>query len=98
MRELIESLDFVSGAIVVSVLSAGVVWIPCYVLPVRFYPLSIVAVPFVFAYCLYWLPVWLGADDVAQYDAWSAAIVFWFLAGFFPSAFITLIFRKRRAG
>lgn len=98
MRELVESLDVVSGAIVVSVLSASVVWILCHVLPVRFYPLWILAVPFVFAYCLYWLPVWLGADDVAQYSAWSFLIVFWFLAGFFPSAFIALIFRKRRAG
>ena len=98
MRDIVDSLDVVSGAVIVCVLSVALVWILCRKLPVRSYPLWIVAIPLVFAYCLYWLPVWLGAGDVAEYGAWSWIIVFWFLAGFFPSACIALIFRKRRAG
>jgi hypothetical protein len=41
-----------------------------------------VIVPFSLAYCLYWLPVWLGAEP-SEFSAWAILFVgAWFLAGF----------------
>jgi hypothetical protein len=56
-----------------------------------------VIVPFVLAYCLYWSPVWLGADPLG-YDVWKFLFIgAWFFAGFFPSAVLVLILQKRHA-
>ena len=95
MRTLVESLSLGSGAIVVAILSAGVVWLLCCVGPTILRTLWIVIVPFAFAYCLYWSPVWLGADP-SEYHAWALIVILpWFLAGVIPSAAIVLILEKR---
>jgi hypothetical protein len=59
-------------------------------------------VPFVLSYCIYWMPVWLGADgDRAQYSAWELLCVGApFLAGLVASSLVTLIitrYAKRHA-
>lgn len=97
MKTFVESLSLGSGAILVAILSAGVVWLLCIVCPVTLRKLWVVIVPFAFAYCLYWSPVWLGADS-SEYSAWAVlGVVSWFLAGAIPSAAIVLILRKRRS-
>ena len=97
MKTFVESLSLGSGAIVVAILSAGIVWLSCSVFPATLRKLWVVIVPFTFAYCLYWSPVWLGADS-SEYHAWAFVVVFpWFLAGAIPSAAIVLILEKRRS-
>lgn len=95
MKEFVESLSLSSGAILIAALSVAVVWLLCYVLPVALRWVLAVIVPFIFAYSLYWLPVWLGADP-SEYSAWAVLCVgTWFLAGCIPSAALVLILRKR---
>jgi hypothetical protein len=96
MREAIESLSLFSGAILSVGLSVSVVWLLCSKFPLKLYPLWIVVVPFAVSFCLYWTPVWLGADS-SEYSAWAfLGIGEYFLVGFFPAAFLALILRKRR--
>jgi hypothetical protein len=96
MRHLVESFSLGSGAILIAILSAGFVWLLCLVSRVPLHALWVVIVPFFFAYSLYWLPVWLGADP-SEYGAWAfLGVGVWFLAGFFPSALIARKFGKRR--
>ena len=97
VRLFLESFSLGSGALLVAVLSTVIIWLLRSRLPKTLHSLSAVVVPFVLAYCLYWSPVWLGSDDVSQYDAWAGIIVIWFLAGLFPSASLVLIIQKRRA-
>jgi hypothetical protein len=97
MITFLKSLSLGSGALLIAVLSLGIVWLLCSVLPVALRPLWVVLVPFIFAYSLYWLPVWLGADP-SEYSAWAVLCVgAWFLSGFFPSAAVVLVLQKRRA-
>ncbi len=97
MKAFIESLSLTSGAVVIAILSVIVVWILCSLLPVAspWRWIWAVVVPFGLAYCLYWSPVWLGAD-ASEYSAWAFAfLVPWFLAGAIPSAIIIVILQKR---
>lgn len=95
MKDLIESLSIWSGAILVAGLSAGMVWLLCLLTPQSLHKAWAVIVPLVVAYCLYWSPVWLGADP-SEYHAWALLfIVPWFLAGAIPSAAIIRVLRKR---
>jgi hypothetical protein len=97
MKTFVESLSLGSGAILVAILSTGIVWLLCSVFPATLRKLWVAIVPFTFAYCLYWSPVWLGADS-SEYHAWAFVFVFpWFLAGAIPSAAIVLILEKRRS-
>jgi hypothetical protein len=97
MKTFVESLSVSSGAILIAVLSVGVVWLLCSVLPVALRSLWVVIVPFIFAYSLYWLPVWLGADP-SEYSPWAILVVgTWFVSGATSSAVLVLILRKRRA-
>lgn len=96
MKALIESLSLGSGALLIAVLSAGVVWLLNSLLPKALRWLSVVVVPFTVAYCLYWSPVWLGSDP-SEYSAWAVLVVgTWFLAGAIASALTVLILQKRR--
>jgi hypothetical protein len=98
MKETLESLSLGSGAVLVAVLSAGVVWLLCAISPVSLRWIWAVIVPFIFAYCLYWSPGWLGSDDVSQYGAWAGiGVGTWFLSGVIPSALLVLVLRKRQA-
>jgi hypothetical protein len=96
MRDVIESLSIGSGAILVAGSSAGIVWLLCLVSPKALWKIWAILVPFILAYCLYWSPVWLGADP-SEYHAWALLFVVpWFAAGAIPSAAIVRILRKRR--
>jgi uncharacterized membrane protein len=98
MRELLDSLSLGSGAALVAVFSAALVWPLCYVRPVTLRWLATLVVPFALAYILYWAPVWLGSNDVAQYSAWQFLVVgAWFLAGAASSVVVLVIFGPGRA-
>jgi hypothetical protein len=95
MRQFLESLSLTSGAIVVAVASTALVWVLTFLLPKLPRWIWAVVVPFGLAYCLYWSPVWLGADS-SEYSAWAfLGVGGWFFAGFFPSAFLVRILEKR---
>ena len=97
MKALIDSLSFTSCAILIAFLSVGLVWPLCYLRSAVFRRLGVVILPFVFAYSLYWLPVWLGVNP-SEYSAWAGLVVgTWFLSGSIPSAALVLILRKRWA-
>ena len=96
MKTVVESFSLGSGAILIALLSLGVVWLLCSVLPWGLRSPWVVSVPFIFAYSLYWSPVWLGADP-SEYGMWAVGVVAaWFFAGFFPSAVLVLVLQKRR--
>jgi predicted membrane protein len=96
MRSFVESLSLFSGAILVAIASAGVVSLLSFVSPAGLRrPLAIV-VPLIFTYCLYWTPVWLGADPV-EYHAWMFLfLLVWGLAGAIPSMAVVHYLAKRR--
>ena len=55
------------------------------------------AAPLVFSYSLYWLPVWMGADDVSQFGAWSGLFILpWYLAGAATSGYMVFLLRSLR--
>lgn len=95
MKTFVDSLSLGSEAILIALLSVGVVWLLCSVLPASLRSLWAVIVPFSLAYCLYWLPVGLGVGR-SEYGAWAIlGVGAWFLAGFLPSAVVVLILQKR---
>lgn len=95
MKGWLESLSLGSGALLVAVLSVGVVWLLAILLPKTLRWLWLVVVPLTFSSCLYWLPVWFGADP-SEYSVWAVLSVgSWFLAGAVPSTLLLLILRKR---
>lgn len=96
-----------SGALLVAVLSTGIVWLFGAVFPKALRYLWIVVVPFTISFCLYWSPVWLktGGSEYdrallrSEYHTWQGVFLIpWFLAGAIPSAAIVGILRKRRVG
>ena len=105
MKAWVESLSLISGAVVIAILSAGIVWLLCSVCPASLDKIWVVIVPFTLAYCLYWSPVWLetGGSEFdralmrSEYHTWAFLFYFaWFLAGAIPSAAIVGVLRKRR--
>ena len=75
----------------------GVVWLLFSVLRVAKPILWVVIVPFIFAYSLYWMPVWLGANP-DLYGAWAILFVgIWSFSGFFPSTLLLRFFLRRYA-
>jgi amino acid permease len=95
MKTFVESLSLGSGAVLIALLSVGLVWLLCFVLPAALRGISFVVVPFILACSLYWLPVWLG-NDASEYDPFAGLFILtWFLAGAIPSAVVFLILKKR---
>jgi hypothetical protein len=94
MKALVESLSLGSGAVLVAIFSAGIVWLLCSVCPKSLHKVWVVIVPFALAYCLYWSPVWLTDGSKfdralirSEYDTWAfLGIGVWFLAGAISSA------------
>jgi hypothetical protein len=95
LKELVDSLSIWSGALVVALVSGMAVGLLAWMFP-RWRKLWVVIVPFTVAVCLYWSPVWLGADP-SEYHAWALVFILpWFLTGAIPSAAIVRLLQKRR--
>jgi uncharacterized membrane protein len=101
----IESLSLTSGAFLIAIVSAGIVWLLYVVGPKDLREVWVVVVPFGLAYCLYWAPVWFAQGSEyeralikSEYRNWQFLfIIAWFLAGAIPSAAIVSLLRNRRA-
>ena len=56
--------------------------------------LTAALVPLALSYCVYWMPVWLGADR-SEYSAWALlGVGVPFLAGLLPSAVVTFVVKR----
>ena len=96
MRNSFDSLSLGSGALAIAFVSAIVV-LPLAAVRPKLRALWVWSVPLVAAFCLYWSPVWLGAD-ASEYSAWAFIVVVpWFLAGVLSSALVVWILLKLRA-
>ena len=88
MRHIIESLSPGSGAGIVALLSAFLTWLLFRLVRGREVWLLPLAVP---------LPVWMGAEDGAQFEAWAGLFITpWYLAGAGASEFAVLLLRSLR--
>ena len=97
MKTFIQSLSLTSGAILLALVSPGVVWLLCSVFPVSLRRLWVVIVPLVLAYCLYWCPVWFLGEPSWDLHNWQFVfLVPWFIFGAVPSALVVWILEKRR--
>jgi hypothetical protein len=107
MKAFLESLSFGSGAVLIAVLSAGVVWLLCFACPSSLRKVWVGIVPFALTNCLYWSVAWLEADGdeyhralvMSDYHNWALLFIgAWFLAGAIPSAAVVGIFFAPKAG
>lgn len=104
MKVLVESLSWSSGAVLIAVLSTGIVRLLCSVCPASLDKAWVVIVPLGLANCLYWSAPWFEANGSeyeralvwSEYYNWAFAFVVpWFLAGAIPSAAIVAIVQRR---
>jgi hypothetical protein len=103
LKSFVESLSFGSGAVLIAILSSGIVWLLCIVGPNDLRKVWVVVIPFALAYCTYWSEAWFS--EGSQYERalirselhdWQFLfITVWFLAGAIPSAAIVGLLRKR---
>jgi hypothetical protein len=98
LRDAMESVSLVSGAILVAVASSAVTfaWLR---MPSRNARLLLgVASPLIIAWSLYWSPVWLGAES-SEYSAWVlVCVVPWYVAGLVASALTAYVLRRCNRG
>src|ERR1043165_8788222 len=97
MKSFIESLSLGSGAVLVAAFCALLAW-PLSYLRLAFvrWPAAL-ALPILVSYCLYWLPVWLGASP-SEYFSWAFLFIgAWFLAGVITSAVVIVVVGRYHA-
>lgn len=94
MRQLIESLSWTSGFFVVAVLSAFFALFTGRLKPTTVRWVAGALAPMAISYCLYWSPVWLGADS-SEYSSWSGVFVIpWSLVGILASVTVMIGVRQ----
>ena len=94
MRQMIESLSWNSGFFVVAAASALLALFTGRLQPAALRWASCVFAPIAISYCLYWSPVWLGAES-SEYSSWSGAFVIpWSLLGIVVSAVVIIGVRQ----
>jgi hypothetical protein len=58
--------------------------------------LAAISIPLALSYCVYWMPVWLGADG-SEYLAWALlGVGVPAIAGFISSTVVTLLVARHR--
>ena len=102
VQAFFQSLSLTSASLLVAVLSAVAALLIGRVGSVVARWFAAVLFPLVLSYCVYWIPVWLGADgDRAQYSVWQLlGVGAPFLAGLVASCLVTLVvtrYAKRHA-
>ena len=97
MLELIKSLSWNSGALIVAFTSAiSTLFIAR--LESRFLRwLLVFGINYLVAHSLYWLPVWLGTgSSESEYSTWAFVVIFpWFLISSLVSLFIVIAVRQQ---
>ena len=94
MRQMIESLTWTSGFFVVAAASAFLALFTGRLPSAALRWASCVLAPIAISYCLYWSPVWLGAES-SEYSSWSGVFVIpWSLVGILASTAVILAVRQ----
>ena len=84
-------------AFLVAVCSALIAWLLCRIQPIILRWIGAVVAPFAVSYCIYWLPVWRGANP-SQYYSWELlGIGIPFAAGLITSLLVIIILGRRQA-
>jgi len=91
MRQLIESLSWSSGFFMVAAVSAVLALFTGRLQPAALRWSACALVPAAVSYCLYWSPVWLGAEySISEHSSWSGVFLFpWSLVGALASVAVT---------
>ncbi|HEY4414923.1 MAG TPA: hypothetical protein VGO57_04445 [Verrucomicrobiae bacterium] len=97
MKTFIDSLSLGSGAALIAVVSGLLAWPLGYVRKSGVRWGSALILPGILSYCLYWSPVWLGANS-SGYFSWAPLFVgAWSLAGVVSSGTVIFIMGRCRA-
>ena len=101
MKAFFQSLSLGSASVLVAIISAVAALLVGRIRSAVPRWLAAVLLPFILSYGVYWMPVWLGSSDVAQYHAWEVlGVGSPFLAGLIVSLLVTLLvtrYAKRHA-
>jgi hypothetical protein len=94
MKDWLFSLSIGSGALFTAVCSI-ILGLPfCFVRQKRFRWSGIIVLPLSLAFCLYWIPAWLG-ENSPDFSVWSWLFIgLWSLAGLVSLSLFVLIIRK----
>jgi hypothetical protein len=93
-RELLESISLLSGTVIVALLSAFAAIVFAFLERPVLRRFAAYGAPLIFAYVLYWMPVWLGANP-SEYKAWSlVCIIPWASAGAFAAGLVLAAARR----
>jgi hypothetical protein len=91
VQAFFQSLSLTSASVLVAVVSGIAALLIGRITSAITRWFAAVLVPFVLAYCVYWMPVWLGADG-SEYLAWALlGVGVPFLAGLVLSALVTIV-------
>ena len=94
MRAFFQSLSLASASLLVGTASAVAALLIGRIRSAAVRWLAALLFPLALSYCVYWLPVWLGADG-SEYSAWALfGVGVPFLAGLVPSAVFAFIVRR----
>ena len=74
MLELWETLPFAATTTIVVAISLVLVFAISRFLRNRWLWLPALLIPLAVSYCLYWIPVWRGADS-SEYSAWAVLVL-----------------------
>jgi len=89
LAQLLESMSLLQGIFVVAAISALIAFATSRIRPSRIRWGFVCGVPVLLSYCLYWLPVWLGATHSDEYAAWQfVCILPWSGAGILSSSIV----------
>lgn len=95
MQAFFQSLSLGSASVLVAVISAVAALLIGRITSAIARWFAAVLFPFALSYCVYWMPVWLGADG-SEYLAWALlGVGVPFLAGLVPSVVVTFVVRRR---
>ena len=88
MLEILHSLSWASGFFVVMATAALLALFIARLRPAAWRWIVCAAAPVIISYCLYWYPVWLGADS-SEYSSWELICVIpWSVAGILASTIV----------
>ena len=91
MQAFFQSLSLTSASVLVAVISGVAALLIGRVGSALARWFAAVLFPFMLAYSVYWMPVWLGADG-SEYLAWALlGVGVPFLAGLVPSVVVTFV-------
>ena len=96
MLDLINSLSFTQGALLVAIVSglSAIGW--GFMKTSRIKYALVVGVPYLFAHSLYWSPVWLG-EHPSEFTTWAVIFILpWYLAGLLVSLLVSYLIGRKR--